>query len=329
MKVLITLDYELFLGTRTGRVEPCLIKPMDLIMSNTRAYGARFTLFVDAVYLFRLRELSHIYPDLAQERAIIIDHIQSLVNNGHDIQLHIHPSWFKATYDGELWKLDESRYKLSDLHPAEIEKIFLSAKAELDEIVGYRTIAFRAGGFSAQPTALLSDLFGKAGIEIDSSVCPGMRYNTKQQSYDYTSCPLNDHWRFTEDICVSDPYGQYIEIPITTYLVSPIIYWRLIVNRLLRSPKHKHFGDGCAIKASSGSIFRRLSRRTAYMATIDGYKITNLMSIYNDSRRKNRAYFTIIGHPKLATPYSVEKLADFCKYVIECGDEFATIKDCK
>ena len=53
----ITLDYELFMGARTGSINNSLIKPMTELDLMLDKYNIRTNLFVDSAYLLRLKQL--------------------------------------------------------------------------------------------------------------------------------------------------------------------------------------------------------------------------------------------------------------------------------
>ncbi len=180
MKLLITLDYELFLGSKTGTVEKCLIEPMDRLIEVGDKYSLKYTIFVDSTYLLKLRELSAKYSNLKEDYLRISEHIKFLHKLGHDIQLHIHPHWHYSEYNGKEWLLDKNHYKLSDLSDEDARMIFSKSKQLLDEIIGEETIAFRAGGFSAQTNNLIT-LFEENNIKVDSSVYPKNLYDSSQQ----------------------------------------------------------------------------------------------------------------------------------------------------
>ena len=328
MKILFTLDYELFLGEKTGSMQKCLMEPMQAYAESIEKYGARFTLFVDATYLLKLRDYSSQYPLLEKEYRSIVKHLQELQHKGHEIQLHIHPHWFYSTYNGTEWILDHDHYKLSDLTLKEAEHIFTVSKELLDRIAGKPSIAFRAGGFSAQPTKMLAHLFQTAGIKIDTSVCPGMWYNSSQQKYDYRKCPNESSWDFCNDICQEEKNGRLLEIPIATHLLSPVFYWKLILKRFIKSSEHQLMGDGKAINTTVESIWERVTKKTLGIATIDGFKISYLKDAYFVYKKKQKKIFCILGHPKLATAYSIKKLEEFCRYATEQGDQFVTISQC-
>ncbi len=328
MKVLITLDYELFLGQKTGTIENCLIKPMSLLSETLLKYDGRFTIFVDATYLLRLKQLSSTHSQLQHDFNRIVNHLRLLKEQGHDIQLHIHPHWAHSDYNNGAWITDTGHYKLKDLSRTEAIQLTQDAKDFLDEIIGSKTTVFRAGGFSAQPTPLLTDIFLATGLVADSSVIPGACYNSPQQEYDFSSAPTQKSiYRFESDICIHSAKGQFTEIPISMYRVPPIFHWGLVYNRFAKQSKHVPYGDGISVKTTTNSILSRLLWWQNCHTTIDGYKINFLEKAYKKAKKDGKEAITVLGHPKLATPFSVMKLDEFAQSVVGNRDRFFTISD--
>ena len=325
MDVCLTLDYELFLGERTGTVDRCLITPMAKLMESVDTVGAKFTIFVDATYLCALKHHAADYPALANDLEKIQSNLRELKEKGHDIQLHVHPQWHYSTFDGQRWIMDSDHYKLSDLDEQEALSVFTEAKSLLDGIIDVSTTCYRAGGFSTQPTSLLTKLFAQNGVVLDASVCPGTRYESPQQSYDYVESPKYGPYRFDADINVPQDDGRFVEVPITMCRVSPFFHWRLALNRLLKSKSQQLFGDGVSVKTTSDSIYQRLLHYTDCMATIDGYKIKFLKKAYLGAKKAGNEVMCVLGHPKLATPHSVAELKKFCALVSKNNDSFTTL----
>jgi peptidoglycan/xylan/chitin deacetylase (PgdA/CDA1 family) len=323
MKILFTLDYELFLGVRTGTVRKCLIEPMDAYLQATEEAGVRFTLFVDAAFLLRLKELAPSFPALEEEYRGIRDALCLLKEKGHDIQLHIHPQWMYSTFDGTGWRMDAGHYKLSDLGADEASALFGRCRELLESVSGNPVIAYRAGGFSVP--AGIAALFSPHGIKVDSSVCPGTCYFSGCQDYDYRNIDLRSAYRFDKDMSCPTGMGTYVELPVYTYRTSPIFWYRYVISRLLKSKRHRLLGDGVSVEATTGSIIERLTRRTWGLATTDGFKINYLYDAYRYACRTGEETFCVIGHPKLATPYSLKKLRDFCSRIAGDGNEFMTV----
>lgn len=325
MNIIFTLDYELFLGENTGTVDNCLIRPMTLLTSNN---SIRYTIFVDAVYLYKLNSYKDKYPTLHHDLNKICQHLKLLQSSGHDIQLHIHPHWYFSIYDGNRWVLDNEHYKLSDVPFETVSVIFKESKTFLDNLLGKKTTIFRAGGFSSQPTSLLVTLFEENGIICDSSVCPGMYYSSSHQKYNYISTPAKDLWHFKNDICKEDRCNDSIlEVPISTYHLSPVFWWKYVITKLLKPVNHKLYGDGKSVKTNTESIKERLFKRSMGLATIDGYKISYFMDIYRKYKNDGHNYLCIIGHPKLSTPYSIERLKSIVDEMKRNGDMFLTISE--
>lgn len=331
MKILFTLDYELFLGSRTGTVEECLVKPLNLYLDKVEKYGLRFTIFVDAAYLFALKRGAKLHEKLRHDFQTVSAHLLFLQERGHDIQLHIHPQWYFSTFTGTEWKLDVTHYKLSDVAEEEMQRLFRESKSLLDNLLGKQTIAYRAGGFSAQPTGKLTALFRQNDLLCDSSVCPGVKYSSNSQRYDYTTVPNKTFYRFENDICQEETNGGFLEIPITMHEVSPLFHWKLAFVRLAQkfglSSFHSTFGNGLGVVTTNESILERLSKRVNTMATIDGYKIQFLKAAISQQEKNSCDLMCIIGHPKLATPYSVDCIESVCCYIKEHHHEFCTFSD--
>ncbi len=200
----LTLDFELFLGAQSGTIENCLIRPMEQLDRIAKKHNAKFTIFVDTAYLIRLDNFSDSDSDknLWHDYTTIVRELKSLSDKGHDIQLHIHPQWLYSNYVNGRWEIDQKHYKLSDITEHEAQKAFRDGCELIQKITGKRPIAFRAGGFSAQPTSLLKKLFEENEIYIDSSVYPGNVYHSLQQKYDYSNAPHGTIYHFEDDICV-------------------------------------------------------------------------------------------------------------------------------
>ena len=59
-QLLLTFDYELFLGGKSGTVNNCLIKPTDLILKLLKKNNLSSIFFVDTIYLYRLKEIAQL-----------------------------------------------------------------------------------------------------------------------------------------------------------------------------------------------------------------------------------------------------------------------------
>ena len=95
-KIILTIDYELFLGPKTGNVKDCMIEPTEKLASIIEKNGSRMTVFWDILHYYQLLQLENRYPELKQDKLLIEKQILDLSRRGHDIQLHLHPHWLRC-----------------------------------------------------------------------------------------------------------------------------------------------------------------------------------------------------------------------------------------
>ena len=327
MDIVFTLDYELFLNDMTGTVNNCLIKPMQEIQKICNKHNFRFTIFVDAAYLYRLIELKNDCPSLEEDYKTVTENIKWLVGLGHDIQLHIHPQWYYSNYDGKEWTLDWDHYKLSDMPRDYAFEMFGKSKDLLDSIIGYKTTLFRAGGFSIQDFDYTA-CFKQYGIIGDSSVLPKCKVRQKTHSYDYKK--LTAHvYKFTENIELEQENGVFWEFPIS--ISGPVNFIKyLLVKERWESKTENRWGDGgdkpfpsliakFKAKIHSFNIFKYP------FADIDNQCFFWLDDIYNYSKRYD--YMTILGHPKNISSSSLIYLDEFINRRSLDGDRIITLTE--
>ena len=318
MNVYITLDYELFLSSKTGTVDNCLIKPTAELLKTLDLAGVKATFFVDAAYLIRLSRV----PELKTDYAKVSEHIKRLSMSGHSIQLHFHPQWLYSTYRDGKWQMDMEHYKLSDMSYGDVERNLAEACRLLQSLSGRQVTTFRAGGYSIMDFERYKDLFGKIGIRKDTSVLRGKVCASRFQQYDYHEVPALSSYPFSKDIVKVDPTGSFIEYPIATKKAIALISTIKTYLTLKRARgTAKKWGDGKSVgtenKNSSwikshwhllvGSVFETASIDSLGNSLKDVYKYSCSHYQGND--------FVIIGHPKNITPFSLNNLTAFINEV--------------
>lgn len=327
MDIIFTLDYELFLNDMTGTVDNSLLKPMKEIQSICEKYNVRFTIFVDAAYLYRLYELKVNYPSLQTDYNKTVENIKSLVKLGHDVQLHIHPQWYYSNYDGNEWVLDWDHYKLSDMPRDYAFEMFGKSKDLLDSIIGYKTSLFRAGGFSIQDFDY-NNCFKQHGIIGDSSVLPGCKVRHKTHSYDYTKA-IASNYRFSDNIDMAQSDGIFWEFPISTAGPVNIIkyLWR---KESWMAKTEARWGDG-GDKPYPSLLAKIKFRMSSFelikypYGSIDHQCYFWLEDVYEYSKRYG--CMTAIGHPKNFSSSAFPYLEKFIADKQSKGDSFITLTD--
>lgn len=316
MNIYITLDYELFFGPDSGTVENCIIEPTEQLLNIVDPLGVKFVCFVDSGYLLALEKQMSEYPVLRNDYEKIVGQIKKLSDQGHGIELHIHPHWEDSLFDGTKWNFDTTRYRLHDFSANEVYDIVTRYTKVLEKITGTPPKAYRAGGWSAQPFHHIKDALKKNGVFVDSTVYPKGYYHSENQKFDFSSVPeFKTFYRFSNDLTVEDKNGEFIEIPISSYRVSPVFFWRFTLIKLLKQKNHMAFGDGSAIPMAKKNVFKLLLSFSHSVVSMDGFKAILLKRAFKAYLKKttNNDNFVIIGHPKAFSPYSLKQMTKFLK----------------
>lgn len=327
MNVFLTMDYELFFGDPSGSAEKCMLDPTEKLIQLSQKHKIGMTYFVDVGYLIQLEKQGVTYSELKATYDLIVKQLQKLLETGNDVQLHIHPHWEAAKYDGLRWDMCvDGNYKLSDFSPEKVEDIVVRYKQKLEEIIDRKVHGFRAGGWCLQPFSLVKDIFKKVGIQYDSTVFPGAALKTNHYAFDFKNAPKElGRYRFESDLCVADPKGSFIELPIGGWKYHPIFYWNLYVKGRLRPDLHKMMGDGQFI-SQGGRKYAQLSKSSWNHVSCDGYFAQKLPKITTHFAHKKRSDLVVIGHPKGQTKFSLKKLDNYIER-FKTKTNFLTFKD--
>ena len=312
MRTLITLDYEIFFGPRTGTLSRSLLEPTKALVDVANKHRARCVFFVDAGYILRLREEMRRHRELRGDYDAVCRQVEDLAHDGHEVQLHIHPHWEDSRWTSSGWRMDTSRYALHSFAPHEINDIVSRYTHVLRDIAGPQAAyAYRAGGWVIQPFMKLRRPLAQAGITIDSTVYAGGRSEGAVQPFNFEDAPAKSRWRFDADPLIEVEDGEFLEVPIASQRLHPDFFWRFAMAKKMGGKRHKAFGDGAPIAMEKGDMLRKLFRPTTSVVSIDGYKSSFLKKAADDYRARNLEDFVVIGHPKALSPYSLERLDDF------------------
>jgi hypothetical protein len=326
VNVWLTFDYELFFGTRTGSIEKCMLEPTKRLLELSKKYQAPMVFFVDAGFLFKLNELSSENPELGKQHQAIIQQLQEIREFNCEVQLHVHPHWELSTYVDGQWKIPQDKgYRLGEFSKQEAQSIFAKYKKHLDDAIGYKTIAFRAGGWCIQPFEQIKEVFDNQGLVYDSSVVPGMRFQAGVYDVDFTNAPQNqDVWPFDSDPCSVDEKGKFIELPISSVRYNPMFYWELYLRGKLNRAAHQFIGDGSFIP-QPGRKWETLTKSQWNHASCDGFYASRMAKITREFQKNSRDHLVFIGHPKGMTAFSFGALE---KYLSEFHNkvEFQTFE---
>jgi len=291
-KLILTFDYELFLGAKSGTAQKSIIEPTNEIIKLLKKYSAKAIFFVDTTYLLALKRFNH--PDLEK----ITKQLQEIVAIGSSVELHLHPQWIDAVPRDNEWEFNSfEHYRLHSLESNEIVELFRESNDFLASITGVIPIAFRAGGWSITPFAPLKKAFIQNGIKIDMSVLRGfVQDELPMHYYNFLSVPPKELYRFEDEVTIESKQGSFLEIPVTTFEMNGI---DLVINNIINKfNKEQYFGDGRGL-ASSGvnqNILKRVFSKNLRKATIENQSFYMFRKSLN--KIKDKEILSYVMHPK-------------------------------
>ena len=304
---IITFDYEVFLGHKTGSIENCVIKPTNLILKILEANNAKAIFFVDTTWLLFIKE------NFADDFQLVARQLKSIVKAGSSVELHLHPQWLDAFKTGNLISFNSYRYyKLHSLNSKEIIDLFIKSIHLLESITNQKVQCFRAGGWCIEPFNKIMAAFEASGIKYDFSVVPGLSlHDGKAYDFDFSKVPKLLVYRFQNDISKPDMKGSFVEFPLSTFRNNP--FYTVINKVLLNFKKDYIFGDGVGGKEkSAGKALFQIFRFSTEKMSLD--KTSNVIFRYLLATHLRRSHINIfVSHTKLISNDALSNL----KYITE------------
>lgn len=328
-KVILSYDYELFFGDCSGTVQKSLIEPTNNIMDAMEDVGFRGNFFIDVLMIRYLRQ--NCDERSRNDLKLIEDQIRDIVRRGHRIELHLHPHWVDAKYNGDgTWNFsDFHHYSLSSFNEIEIISMFDEGTKYLNaigsEIIpNYKVCAFRAGGWAVQPFNKIRKAFILAGLKIDSSSAKGIYVRNQNSSYDFRNLPPKDLFNFDVDVCMEDQNGTFIEIPITTYHRSFCCSVVHKVTQYIRKGYNKRLTDGTHVRSSEAPNIRPFSKlynlfHSDVVLYMLSFSQSNPFTLKKIIKNSSSTLFCFIDHPKdfsLATCDGIKGISGLCESVL-------------
>lgn len=246
--LIISVDHEVF-GNGSGCLDACVRLPVDSMLSVADKFSAPLTFFVEALEFEAMQHVG--IPGINS----VIEQLIAAYRSGHDIQLHIHPQWDGATWDGSDWRVNSELWRTGSLDAESAFRLLQRGKSWIEAMLGsdfpeYQCIAFRAGGWCIQPSHETVTALMKLGFQIDSTVAPGLRNLAKGEWADFRNVPDKPFWKTNSDVCCADPTGLW-EMPIVTGKIGRMKHLQAV--RLARAFATNGMAEGCVGSYQGGS----------------------------------------------------------------------------
>lgn len=346
LKAVFTLDYEIH-GNGTGCPHALMVEPTERLMQLFEKHGAKLTIMADIGEILSFKKyLADTGRDDFHFEAIV-SQLRDAVRRGHDVQLHIHSSYFNAVHENGYWVQDWSEYDFANLNVDRMDSMVKQGKQFLESLLrpvdpGYHCHVFRAANWSVCPSFNVVNVLAANGIEIDTSVFKyGRREGRVTFDYSRTNHPLIP-WRADEkDICKEHPAGKLHEYPIYAekrwigaFFTLQRIY-RAYLSRVHKfddkSAPQSAFESAASKKGMVGRILGRMSWMHAWKADFNQCSGSQLIKALE---RAHRAYdrnggdlpFVLIGHSKLYTHFNEWSLKPFLRHIEQNQDRFGFAK---
>jgi hypothetical protein len=321
INLLMTFDYELFLGEKSGSVQKCLIEPTNYIHDILSKFKIQGIFFVDTTYLLELEKIKDNYPPVARDFEKIITQLNHLVSEGHLVYPHVHPHWLDAKYNPitNEWSLINLRYYRAESLPKEdletiFEKSFKILKSNISGVNNENyNWGYRAGGWCIQPFSVFRDSFIKYGIISEFSVLTGHKIMNRAIQFDFQQLhPYSKPYRFEYDVTNNDDKGRFKQFPISSInklrqnentLIKRIL-WRLGISRGIGDGVGANFGE------SDKEYYQNNPLEMVAIELMDKGKCEEYYKLTFKT-----GYIHFISHPKMISKFHLYYLKRFLKKI--------------
>lgn len=222
----LTDDWELR-GNGSGDIAQLQFRSMKELLKIYKRYGVRSTFNAEVMQQLTFRKFQDKHGELRLLADSWDDHVRTAFEQGHDIQLHVHPQWSTVRYENGRWVLSGD-WSLTNYDSHTAYSMIAGGKKYLEELLrpldpAYRCVAFRAGSLSIAPSKFALHLLARLGIVLDTSIVGGLRVVTRNLRFDYTDCEesfLPFYPQMEDARRISDKQEPIICVPIFHFTLS-------------------------------------------------------------------------------------------------------------
>jgi hypothetical protein len=342
LKTIFTLDYEIH-GNGTGNPYALMVEPTGRLLRQFDAYGAKLTIMADIGEILKFKQFAEERGTDDYHYEAIARQLRDAVRDGHDVQLHIHSSYFNARHENGRWAQDWSEYDFARLSRERMNEMIGRGKEFLETLLrpvdpNYRCNVFRAANWSVCPSSNVINALVNNGIRIDTSI---FKYGRREGrvNFDYTTAfSALVPWRAdNNDICIQNDSGELWEFPIYSEqrwvgaFLTPQRIYRAYLSRLHKFGESTDSGRAKQVNSSRPRDFPNghwLTRKHAWKADFNQCSGRQLISALERAEEKYgienaELPFVLIGHSKLFTPLNQRSLRPFLAYIANRPDRFS------
>jgi len=261
--IILTDDWELR-GDGSGDPTQIQFRPLQKLARIFAERSIRGSFNAEVMQQLTFRSFQDRYPhlkDWADEWERVVT---EAFRQGHDFQLHIHPQWKGAVYDGKRWILPAPWSILE--HPrVDAARMIAEGIKLLQGLLqpirpGYRCVSFRASAWCIAPSGFMLDLLASQDIRFDMSIVRGISCNSPVQ-LDYRHVeegffPFYPDMRDARRIAAGKT--PIVCIPTACFPEGPLVLLRSDARRIANKffPRNNSSPAKLAAQDTSGSAYR-------------------------------------------------------------------------
>ena len=344
LRVVFTIDYELY-GNGDGSSRKLIVNPTDRLLSLLDKYGAKLTIMAEVAQIQKFKEYKDSIGQDDYHFDAITSQLKRAIRTGHDVQLHVHPSYLNARYRNGGWEQDWTEYNLATLSYDRIFDIIQKGKHFLYELLipvkaDYQCQFFRAANWSMCPSENIVKALIAHDFLIDTSVFKNGK-RTGMIEFDYSTAWSDClPWPVDEtEVNNRDLSGHLMEFPI--YCEQQSLFDFISLNRFWQA----WLGKRHSVLNVQRGYFDQETHLSQYTSKLE--KLCNLLSReyplkmdFNQCTGKQlirglesawQKYghlevdvpFVLIGHSKSYNGINAIEMKRFLKYVTKHQNRFA------
>jgi hypothetical protein len=289
--LIISNDWEVY-GDGSGDYFEVQHKPLQEMLTVVEGHGAKVTVMAEVGQQWGHRELGRTAPWAAKVADAWEEIVRDAVRRKSDVQLHLHPQWINAAYDGSRWRLHLENLSIASLAPEVIETVLRRGKEYLEALIkpvdpGYQCIAFRAGAYCIEPSSKVIPALRNAGIRCDTSVTRGL---VDPQFYDYRDAHSNVlPWLTTAASVKYQGHGHdgLMEMPIHSFRFVDPKALRWLLGTMFGRERLWQWVDWLNAGATGGKVDREWRKEQKHLVSAR-YPTSHRLPTGNSSVLKKR-----------------------------------------
>jgi SAM-dependent methyltransferase len=312
----LTLDYETWQPVPAGRRidwDADVFEPTNALLDACDAEGACLTIFAELGEHAFLREHE---PEVA---ARMETQWRIAVQRGHDVQMHLHPNWLPelgARRENGRYVWNEMLTRADD-HP-DLVGLIGRLRRTLEEVIrpvdpSYEAVAFRAGGYEAQPFRRLAEALRANDVWCDSSVYHGGHQPGVHHDYTWPFDACQPWFASRADPQLQAPPSEQgmVELPVATFARND--RWTFDTeegarfgDRLLATIESERTAGPSTelarriakVRQLGGSVYHLMRARRRLVNRILPRGMAHALAGYPGARLLDDDFYVAVGHSK-------------------------------